>query len=410
MKIWSYPGIYPSPETGEPTAGIFIHKQNLALKANGAEVNVIQTRDWFPVWPFYNLFPDWKRAKQSARPFSRKLDGISVYHPTVFSPKPSRLFNTPHGDLKIKAIVKFLQTQNVKKGKDVIMAQWLIPDGYHAVKVAKELGISVAVEMQGDDIQVWPFQSEIHRAQALWVLENADLILGCSDFLGKEAQKLYSKPLEVHTIYTGIDLQKFKPLATKKEKDEQRTKWGLKETDIVILNVGSSIARKGWNELFEAVSVLKSTYPTLKIVAATGGLSEFTLAELAVKYGIENQLIDLGSVSNIELPSLYQACDIFCLPSYWEGLANVLCEAMSSGCAIVTTAVSGHPEVVIPAKNGELVTPRNVNELINALEKLISSPELRQSYGIEARRMAEEKIKSHEDNAAKLYQLLKTII
>ena len=211
LRIWSFPGIYPFPENGDYSSGIFIHKQNLALTNLGYEVNVILPRDWFPMWPFRLLFSDWKRSYIDRKPETRILDGIKIYHPSVFSPKPSRIFNKPHREYVIDAVCNFLTAQGVRKGKDVILAQWLIPDGYIAVKIAQRLGIQVAVEMQGDDIQVWPFNSDTHKEHALWTLENADLMFGCSDFLGKEAQKLYQKPLTVHTIYTGIDTDKFKP-------------------------------------------------------------------------------------------------------------------------------------------------------------------------------------------------------
>jgi len=410
IRVWSIPGIYPYPEKKDYTSGIFIHKQNLALKELGADVNVIQPRSWFPVWPFYHLFNDWKRNKENARPSKRIIDQINVYHPWVVSPKPSRLFKKPYNQLVVDSIVKFLTKQGVRKGKDVIMAQWLIPDGYFAVQAAKRLGIGCAVEMQGDDIQIWPFQSDIHKAHALYVLENANLMLGCSDFLCNEGKKLFNKSIDIHTIYTGIDLTKFKPVSSTEERTVLRKKYGINKDDIAILNVGSAIARKGWFELFAAVSFLVKDNPSIKIIAASGGLKEFDLDEKAKEFGIENNLVNLGSIPNNELNGLYQACDIFCLPSHWEGLANVLCEAMSSGCAVITTAVSGHPEVVTSGVNGELVPPKRADLLKEVLEKVISSEELRKKYGINARKIAEEKIRSHEANAKKLLDLLSKIV
>lgn len=408
MRIWSYPGIYPFPEKGDHTTGIFIHKQNLSLKKLGCEINVIIPRDWYPVWPFYNIFNDWKVYQKQGRPSERELDGINIYHPLVVSPKPSRLFKKPHDESLIEATCNFLKKQGVKKGNDVILAQWLIPEGRIAVLAAKRLGIPVAVEMQGDDVQVFPHNSPIHLKHAKWVLQNADLMLGCSDFLGIEANKLLSEHVKIHTIYTGIDLNKFKPAVSTEERNAIRAKYGLKENDIVILNVGSAIARKGWLELIEALGRIKQD--NIKLLAAVGVYRELDLYEVCQKHGIQNNLIDLGQVTNDELPFLYQACDIFCLPSYWEGLANALCEAMASGCAIITTAVSGHPEVVQSGFNGELVHAKDVDLLTNAIKKLTTDPELRKFYSQNARKTAEDKIKSHEANGEKLLGLLNKIM
>ncbi|MFQ3574916.1 MAG: glycosyltransferase family 4 protein [Cytophagales bacterium] len=408
MRIWSYPGIYPFPEGNDHTTGIFIHKQNLALKKIGADIVVVQPWNWAPAWPLSKLFAEWGEMRRNPRPKKRILDGLEVFHPQVFTPRPSRFFGKPYDFYLLNTLERFFNEMGFNPKKDVIHAQWLIPDGHFATLLAKRLGAKCSVEMQGDDIQIWPHNSKQHLDNALWTLENSDLVLGCSDFLCNEAQKLFNKRLETHTIYTGIDLEKFKPCA-ESDKSEIRKKLGLKDEDFLILNVGSSIARKGWLELFQAVGMLKQKHPNLKILAASGGLSEFKLYEKAREFGILENLIDLGQVPNQELSKLYHACDIFCLPSYWEGLANVLCEAMASGCAVVTTAVSGHPEVVVSGYSGELVQAKSVESLTSALEKLIENPMLRNELGKNARKMAETKIMSHEDNAKKLLSLFEKL-
>ncbi len=408
MRIWSYPGIYPYPEGNDPANGIFIHKINKGLNAIGENIKVVQLQDWYPMWPFYHLLSDWKVNFKNRRPQSRVLDGISIYHPTVFSPRPSRFFPIPHAELCVRKLVKFLKQQGVEKGKDVLFAQWLIPDGYIATVAAKRLGISCAVEMQGDDIVVWPHNSDTHMKGAQFVLENADLILGCSDFLCGEAEKISKSKRDFYTIYTGIDLQKFNPnKSTPDEISAFRKKNGINDKDIMILNVGSSIARKGWIELFEVVRDLSSAYPNIKLVGVTGNLKEFDLLEKAAEFGIQHQVIDLGTVSNETLPLVYNSSDIFCLPSHWEGLANSLCEAMASGCAIVTCAVAGHPEIVTHEQNGELIKPKDVAALKISVLKLITDPSLRVKYRISARETALTKIRSHEDNAHKLIKLLR---
>lgn len=410
MKIWSYPGIYPYPEGNDLTTGIFIHKQNLAIKQLGYDIEVVQPWDEAPIWPFYKLFKDWGSYHERQRPDVRFLEGIKVHHPKVFVPKPSRVFKKPHHHYLLNTLESFLRSRGLKKGKDIIHAQWLIPDGHIAVQLGKRLGIPVSVEMQGDDIVVWPHNSETHLKHALWTLQNADLVSGCSDFLCNEAKKLYKNPINTHTIYTGIDVHKFKPLEDSQLKSRLRQQYNIAENDIVVLNVGSPIQRKGWLELFESVANLKLKYPNIKILAASGGLQDFKLIDKAKEFGVADRLIDLGQVKNENLLALYQLCDIFALPSYWEGLANVLCEAMSCGCAVVTSAVAGHPEVVQNGINGLLIEPRSVSSLTSALDQMMASSELRERFGREARKTAETKIMSHEANAQRLIKLFETIL
>lgn len=90
-----------------------------------------------------------------------------------------------------------------------------------------------------------------------------------------------------------------------------------------------------------------------------------------------------------DMPSIYSHAHIVCLPSYREGLPKVLLEAAASGRAIVTTDVPGCREVVIERENGLLVPARESLPLAEALRRLITDSELRQSMGRKGRAMAE---------------------
>ena len=70
-----------------------------------------------------------------------------------------------------------------------------------------------------------------------------------------------------------------------------------------------------------------------------------------------------------------------CLPSYREGMPKAILEAQAAGCAIVTTDVVGCRESIERDKTRYLVSPYNINELIEALEKLISNKKKREDFG-----------------------------
>ena len=81
----------------------------------------------------------------------------------------------------------------------------------------------------------------------------------------------------------------------------------------------------------------------------------------------------------------YAGADVFCLPSFAEGVPVVLMEAMASGRAVVTTRIAGVPELVDDGISGLLVVPGNVGQLATALERLASSPEEREKMGLAGR-------------------------
>jgi glycosyltransferase involved in cell wall biosynthesis len=92
-----------------------------------------------------------------------------------------------------------------------------------------------------------------------------------------------------------------------------------------------------------------------------------------------------------ELKEIYKHCTIFALPCFIvdsgdrDGIPNVLAEAMATERAVVSTNISGIPEIVEHGVNGLLVPQKNAVALATALEQLLQNPELRQQLGHAAR-------------------------
>jgi glycosyltransferase involved in cell wall biosynthesis len=71
------------------------------------------------------------------------------------------------------------------------------------------------------------------------------------------------------------------------------------------------------------------------------------------------------------VPRFLQAADFLVLPSYSEGMPQAVLEAMNCGLPIVATRVGGVPEAVIDGETGLLVEPKGVEQLRNAMERMI---------------------------------------
>lgn len=91
-----------------------------------------------------------------------------------------------------------------------------------------------------------------------------------------------------------------------------------------------------------------------------------------------------------DMAQVYQQAHIVCLPStYREGVPKTLIEAAASGRSIITTDTPGCREVVQHGRNGLLVAMHSVNELAEAIQRLVEDKNLRQKMGQEGRRIAE---------------------
>ena len=97
----------------------------------------------------------------------------------------------------------------------------------------------------------------------------------------------------------------------------------------------------------------------------------------------------MGQVS--DMPSLFKEISIMALPSYYgEGVPKILLEAAAIGRPIITCDVPGCREAVNDNENGLLVSPKSPEELSEAIDKLLSDFDLRQSYGRAGRAMVEK--------------------
>ena len=84
-----------------------------------------------------------------------------------------------------------------------------------------------------------------------------------------------------------------------------------------------------------------------------------------------------GAVNQDRIREMYRNADVFCLPSFAEGIPVVLMEAMAMGIVCVSTFIAGIPELIRDGIDGMLVPAGDLDALTAALAKLIDDPELR---------------------------------
>jgi len=115
----------------------------------------------------------------------------------------------------------------------------------------------------------------------------------------------------------------------------------------------------------------------------------------------------MGERLHEEIPKYLSTADIFALPSYTEGLPNVVLEAMSCSLPVVATRVGGIPEVVEEGISGILVDKKSLDALKQGMERLIRNESLAKEMGINGRKIvmkkfswnrnAEEVIKTYDE-------------
>jgi glycosyltransferase involved in cell wall biosynthesis len=182
--------------------------------------------------------------------------------------------------------------------------------------------------------------------------------------------------------YNGVDTKRFLP---RKGTEEVRRKLGL-GSDFVILTNGRFVTQKGMSYLLDAFAEVAKGSKGSKLVLIGRGPLRQQLESRARDLGIIDSVRFTTGIPEDELPSYYNAADLFVLPSLYEPSALVLYEALGCGKPIIATAVGGNQEII--GDCGLIVPPGDPGALASAIKALQEDDPWRQDLGRKARERA----------------------
>lgn len=180
---------------------------------------------------------------------------------------------------------------------------------------------------------------------------------------------------KIRVIYHGVSLQDFEP-GRRKGNDLP-----------MILSVAQFREKKGLSFLIEACRILKGNGQGFKCCIVGDGAQRGYLEGLIEKYSLQDVVSLEGIVFQEKLGDYYRRADIFALPSVVasdgdrDGIPVTLIEVMAAGCPVVSTFVSGIPELVEDGRTGLLVPPGDAAALAKALLTLLRDECLRRQMG-----------------------------
>jgi glycosyltransferase involved in cell wall biosynthesis len=177
-------------------------------------------------------------------------------------------------------------------------------------------------------------------------------------------------PSVVTVIPYPIDLQNIDGLA-RRSADHC---WYSEQIPIII-SVGRLVPQKGFDHLLRAFSLLRKQGANVRLVLLGDGDERQRLESLAAELGVRQHIWFAGKQAN---PFKYVASStLFVLSSLFEGLPNVLCEALACGCPVISTDCHSGPAEILQDKYGILVPPGDEEALAAAMHRLLKDQELR---------------------------------
>ena len=192
-------------------------------------------------------------------------------------------------------------------------------------------------------------------------------------------------------MHNGVDIRYFSDLP---DRQSTRESLGLAKDDLMVLYAGRLSPEKGCLLLPTILQSLVERVPSVRLTILGEGMLQSSLAAEFAERGLSDRVSMAGYCSDTR-PYL-TAADLQILPSYKEGLPNVLLESMAAGLPAVATRAGGIPEAVEPGVTGELVSVADVGEMVDACSRILSDPDLRRAMGQASADRAQKSFSIHK--------------
>jgi len=230
------------------------------------------------------------------------------------------------------------------------------------------------------------------------IVREATHLIAISEFNKAHLLSLRAAGAGISVIHCGVDLAGPEPSLD--------TRAGMAaNTPLRILSVGSLVEKKGHRFLISACRILQEQGVDFTCTIIGAGPQEAELRRQIVTSQLAERVELLGARTHPEVLASYPAHDLFTLPSVVtadgdrDGIPVVLIEAGSAGLPLISTCVSGIPELVLHQQTGWLVPPGDALALAEAIRTLALDPALRARLGQNARTLVQDRFNIQSTSA-----------
>jgi glycosyltransferase involved in cell wall biosynthesis len=235
-------------------------------------------------------------------------------------------------------------------------------------------------------VQLIP-EFELERSSGLQLRalsRGVDRYVAVSAAMGRELAGRFHWPREkIEVVYNAVELNRFGAASSPLRQE-------LAGERPLVLTSARLDQQKGHQYLLAAAAEV----PDAVFALAGEGEERQPLEEMASRLGVADRVLFLGERSDI--PELLAACDVFALPSLYEGSSLAVLEGMAARRAVLSSRIEGTDELLEDGETGLLVAPRDSEALAEALRRLLADPGLRDRLGARARARAEADFSSEE--------------
>ncbi|MCP4806541.1 MAG: glycosyltransferase family 4 protein [Proteobacteria bacterium] len=243
---------------------------------------------------------------------------------------------------------------------------------------ARAAGIPVVLHNNFAHLDELVARSVAHESLVRVCYSDADQVHAVSNDMRRQFEEWTKGKANVRVLFNPVPAKEFPFAGARGPKDNP-----------IVLFMGRVGERKGIFDLIEAWPSIVQDCPVARLrVGGDGDLDRLNarIGEL----GIGESVQVLGWISGDDRLRAYRDADIYCLPSYAEGLPISVLEAMANGLAVVSTTANGIPDAVVEGETGFLLQAGDRRGTAARLVELLNDADLRDRFGVAARRRVEQ--------------------
>lgn len=215
------------------------------------------------------------------------------------------------------------------------------------------------------------------------VARSATRVVAVAEVVREALIRLGVDEARLRVIPNGVAVERYALMLA--DTAHPRTRVGLTPR---VLYAGILSPRKGVLDLVEASQRLHARGVAHELWLAGGQPDEGRDVYDKVVHALPKRVKVLGPLPPEAMPETYAACDVFCLPSWWEAMPLTVLEAQAAGLPVIATDVGDVSRVVVDGETGLVVPPRDVDALESALESVLISRDRRAAMAARARERA----------------------
>lgn len=223
-----------------------------------------------------------------------------------------------------------------------------------------------------------------------------DRYIAVSDGVARKLGKLILSHNKIRVVKNGINLERFSCTRS----DTLRSLLNYNKDMPIVLTVARLDKQKGHEYLLEAASMV----PEAVFVLVGDGPERENLETNAKNMRVDDRVVFLGHRPDMQ--KFLAGCDVFVLPSLYEGLPLTIIEAMAAARPVIASDIPGTDEIIINGKTGILVPPANPRAMAEAIQRVLSDPTLARDLAISGKNRAYSEFSSKKmlEGVTRLYE------